>query len=340
MIKIIRTPKKRMWILALVLIAGLLASGCSQTESKETGSKDQTVQGNTTESDETTEDQDQQEEAIPDEGRFHGEYLVTGEYAKDKVGDENVVFVDARGWKQAALGTIKGAIATSWTDLSTCEEGEAGDENWGKIPEPDDLAERLGELGISKNKEIILIANTIDGWGDDARILWELLAAGYKDVKMIDGGYAAAKEAGAETQFLASGANPCEVKIDKIDDTHIMTTEELQKNYEQYKIVDVRTEEEYNGATPNGEAKGGHMPGAILIKYTDLFQEDGTLKPNKELEAMFEAAGLDKDDKIVTYCTGGIRSAYTQLILEMCGYENTWNYDQSYWRWCVVGEVE
>ena len=55
---------------------------------------------------------------------------------------------------------------------------------------------------------------------------------------------------------------------------------------------------------------------------------------------MFEDAGLSKDDEIVTYCTGGIRSAYTQMVMEMCGFEHTYNYDQSFWRWAVVGDVE
>ena len=41
---------------------------------------------------------------------------------------------------------------------------------------------------------------------------------------------------------------------------------------------------------------------------------------------MLDAAGVTKDDKIVTYCTGGIRSAYAQLVLEMCGFENSENY--------------
>ena len=119
-----------------------------------------------------------------------------------------------------------------------------------------------------------------------------------------------------------------------------MSTEELQKNYDIYKIVDVRTDEEYNGAILYNEAQGGHLPGAIHIRYTDLFQEEGTLKPNKELIQMFEEAGLRKEDRIVAYCTGGIRSAYVQLVLEMCGFENSYNYDQSFWRWAVVGEVE
>ena len=279
-------------------------------------------------------------DAADDGERFHGEYIITADEAKELVGDDNVVFVDARGSKQAILGTIDGAIATTWQELCTCEEGKAGDENWGKIPEADDLAERLGELGLSKEKEIVFVGETKDGWGDDARLLWELAAAGYENVKMIDGGYAAAKAAGVKTQHLASKPEKTEVEIDEIDNTHVMTTEELQANYDDYTIVDVRTDEEYDGAVLYDEAQGGHMPGAIHVRYTDMFKDDGTLKPNDEIVEMFEAAGVEKDDKVVAYCTGGIRSAYVQLVLEMCGYENTWNYDQSYWRWCVVGEVE
>lgn len=282
---------------------------------------------------------EESQQEIPDDGKFHGKWVVSVEYAAGRVGAEDTLFVDGRGEKQAILGTIEGAIATVWQDWSV-QEGQAGDANWGCIQEPEVLAETLGNLGISKDKEIILLGETSAGWGDDARLLWTLLAAGYTDVKMVDGGYSALKKYGAPTQFLASKPQATEVTIDEIDDTHIMTTEELQKNYDNYKIVDVRTEEEYNGAVLYNEAQGGHLPGAIHIPYTDLFQEDGTLKPNKELVEMFEEAGLSQDDAIVSYCTGGIRSAYMQLVMEMCGFEDSYNYDQSFWRWAVVGDVE
>ena len=316
-----------------------VAAGCGKQDTDNTVDAAEKIEGDAQEQQEESEAEKDAEE-IPDDGHFHGEYIVTGEYAKDRIGAEDVIFIDARGWQKAVLGTLKGAIATTWQDLCTCQEGQAGDADWGKIPAPDDLEGRLGELGITKDKEIIVFADTLDGWGDDARLVWEFLAAGFEDVKMIDGGYAAAKAAGAETQLFASGSEPGEVTVDSIDNTHVMTTEELQANYDEYTIVDVRTDEEYNGAILYNEAQGGHLPGAIHVRYTDLFQEDGTLKPNSELAEMFESAGVDKEDKVVTYCTGGIRSAYTQLVLEMCGYENTWNYDQSFWRWAVVGEVE
>lgn len=330
--------RKKVLVLCLIMVLSV-AAGCGKQDTDNTVDAAEKIEGDVQEQQEESEAEKDAEE-IPDDGHFHGEYIITGEYAKDRIGAEDVLFIDARGWQKAVLGTLKGAIATTWQDLCTCQEGQAGDADWGKIPAPDDLEGRLGELGITKDKEIIVFADTLDGWGDDARLVWEFLAAGFEDVKMIDGGYAAAKAAGAETQLFASGSEPGEVTVDSIDNTHVMTTEELQANYDEYTIVDVRTDEEYNGAILYNEAQGGHLPGAIHVRYTDLFQEDGTLKPNSELAEMFESAGVDKEDKVVTYCTGGIRSAYTQLVLEMCGYENTWNYDQSFWRWAVVGEVE
>lgn len=287
-------------------------------------------------------DQGVSDDELVSQDAFTGKYLVTADYVKEHVKDDNILFVDCRGADKAKKGTVEGAIAITWQDLATCDDsyGSQGDENWGKIPEPEDLSERLSKLGMTKDKEIILLGETSTGWGDDARVLWELAAAGYTDIKMVDGGYNAVKDAGVPIQKGASEPVAADVTIDTIDNTHVMDTEELLNNYDNYVVVDSRTDAEYNGATKYKEAKGGHLPGAIHIRYTDLFREDGTLKSQADIEKMMEDAGISKSDNIVVYCTGGIRSAYIQLVLEMCGYEHTWNYGQSYWRWCVVGDVE
>lgn len=289
-------------------------------------------------------DQDAAEEAANTEqpvaeSAFAGDLILSADEALAKIGDESVIFVDCTG--KASKGTVTGAVATSWQELCTCSEeyGKAGDDGWGKIPEAADLEGRLGALGLDKSKQIILLGQTLDGWGEDARVAWELRAAGYEDVRIVDGGIDALFDAGAEKADPAEPV-PCEVKIDEIDTTHVMDTAELEKNFEQYKIVDVRTEDEYEGATKYGEAAGGHIKGSVLIGYLDLFKDDGTLKSNDEITGMFEAQGISKTDKVVAYCTGGIRSAYTQMVLEMCGFENTYNYDQSYWNWCARNEVE
>lgn len=310
--------KKVALFMVLVLTLGLVGCG---TSSKETSSEDK------------------QEETVKTDP-FTGNYIVNADYVKDNLDNKDVILVDARGEEAAAKGTVKGAIAVAWQYLATCEDGKSGDEMWGCILDTKRLSKRLGELGLSKDKEIILFAAAQDGWGDDGRIAWELIAAGYENVKMVDGGYVALEAAGVDTQKGAEKPKATKVTVDKIDETHTINTTELADNYDSYKVVDVRADEEYDGEVLYGEAKGGRLPGAIHIRYTDLFNTDSTLKSNADITAMFEDAGLTKEDQIVTYCTAGIRSGYMQLILEMCGFENTKNYDESYYRWCAVEDVE
>ena len=82
---------------------------------------------------------------------FEGKYVVTADYVKENLDD--IIVVDARGEDEAKKGTVKGAVATTWQYLATCEDGEAGDANWGCILDTKRLSERLGELGLAKDKE-------------------------------------------------------------------------------------------------------------------------------------------------------------------------------------------
>lgn len=311
-----KTMKKLAIFLAFMLTAGLVGRSAPEEESgnKSVSSED----GTKTEA-------------------FSGEYVVDADYVKDNM--DKVVLIDARG-DEAAKETIKGAVPVMWQYLATCEDGASGDENWGRILDTERLSKRLGEKGFAKDKKIVLFASSQDGWGDDGRIAWELIMTGYEDVKMVDGGFAALKAAGLETAKGGAEPEAVDVTVDVIDTTHVINTSELKENYSDYKVVDVRADKEYDGQTLYGEVKGGHLPDAIHIRFTDLFQKDGTLKSNAEITKMFEDAGLSKNDQIVTYCTAGIRSGYMQLILEMCGFENSKNYDESYYRWCAVEEVE
>lgn len=279
-----------------------------------------------------------EDESNLSEEAFTGEYVVDADYVKENL--DNVILVDARGDEAAAKGTIEGAVPIMWQYLATCEDGAAGDENWGCILDTERLSERLSEKGLDPEKEIVLFAAGGDGWGDDGRIAWELIAAGYENVKMVDGGFAALKEAGLP--IVKGGAEPkaCDVTVDAIDETHVINTDALKADYDDYKVIDVRADKEWNGKTLYGEANGGHLPKAIHVRFTDLFRKDGTLKANEDIVKMFEDAGITKEDKVVTYCTAGIRSAYMQLILEMCGFENTMNYDESFYRWCAVEKLE
>jgi thiosulfate/3-mercaptopyruvate sulfurtransferase len=270
---------------------------------------------------------------------FEGKYIVNADYVMENKNNENVLLIDARGEEVAKEGTVDGAIAVKWQMIANVE-GKPGDEMWGTVLSTDELSEKLSSFGIDMDKEIIIFGTAQKGWGDEGRILWELNMAGCENAKMVDGGYDALVKAGLDITKGASAPVPSEVVIAELNNDHNINTDELKAEYDNFKIVDARADEEYDGQTLYGESKGGHLPNAIHINFTDLFNEDGMLKSNADIETMFNENGITKEDKVVTYCTAGIRSAYMQLVLEMCGFESTLNYDESYYRWCVVNDVE
>jgi len=104
-------------------------------------------------------------------------------------------------------------------------------------------------------------------------------------------------------------------------------------------IIDVREKKEYEGATDFGEARGGHLPGAVNLTFNQFLNEDGTLKTATQIKAILDTNGINADDDIVTYCTAGIRSAHMQIVLTMLGYENVRNYDASFHEWAGNPEL-
>jgi thiosulfate/3-mercaptopyruvate sulfurtransferase len=272
---------------------------------------------------------------------FTGKYIVTADYVKENLKNENILLVDARGEETAKAGTIEGAMAMTWQLIANMAP-KKGEPMWATIQEPEVLSQSLTNLGLTKDKEIILFAAGKNGWGDDGRIAWELISAGFENVKMVDGGYDALVVAGLPIARGGAAPTPAAtpVIVESIDMTRVINTEELKANYSSYKILDTRAPKEYNGGAYYGEAKGGRLPKSINIDFVNLFNSENKLKSNEEISTMLNDAGFNKDDQIITYCTTGIRSAYFQLILEMCGFNNVKNYDESYNRWCVAEEVE
>ena len=126
------------------------------------------------------------------------------------------------------------------------------------------------------------------------------------------------------------------------DDSRIATTDYVKANLGKVKLIDTRSPEEFDGSTNHGENfKGekvyGHIPGAVLLQYSDLYRPDGKIKSNAELTAIFDKIGIKKDDEIVTYCTVGIRSGFTAEILRMAGYTKARNYNASFSEWVGLG---
>ncbi|MGE5391028.1 MAG: sulfurtransferase [Deltaproteobacteria bacterium] len=251
------------------------------------------------------------------------------QWLKENLGKVDVI--DARAEKDYNNGHVPGAVNAPWQSLCNMQ-GKPGEAGWGVMLPKDELAAKIGALGISGEKPVIVYAQP-PGWGEEGCVLWILKMAGIKDAKMLDGGYAAWQVAGNEISKDTVKPTAVVFKIAGVDESLTASTDFINENQGKIKIVDSRSEKEYNGAVDYGEARGGHLPGAINIPFESMFNQDSTLKDSHQLKKLFMEAGLKPGDEIVTYCTAGIRSGYMALVMRAVGFENARNYDASFYEW-------
>jgi thiosulfate/3-mercaptopyruvate sulfurtransferase len=99
-----------------------------------------------------------------------------------------------------------------------------------------------------------------------------------------------------------------------------------------YVLIDNRTQKEFQGATPYGSDRGGHIPNAKHIHWPDFFKINGTLKSTIDLSHLLQSAGVRSDQEVIVYCTGGVRSAMAYFVFRYLGFKVR-NYDGSWWDW-------
>ncbi|MFA7572927.1 MAG: rhodanese-like domain-containing protein [Lutispora sp.] len=311
-------------LLAVTMLLSLLFTGCSP--------KEQPAPQPEAPAQETT---PAPVEKVP---YIHDDLLVDADWLNTNL--SNVIVIDARKDAEYNKGHIAGSINMPWQPFTDMEAKKPGDKGWGTLLAPEKLSAVIGGLGIDGSKTVVVYAVAPGGWGDEGRVAWTLKSAGIKDVKVLNGGFASWEAKGYTVNKDAVKPAPADLKIAAMDETLNVTTDYLKANLDKVKIIDTRDADEYEGAVKFGEARGGHIPNAINITWTKLFNDDGTVKDQKTLEELLTSYGITKNDEIVSYCTKGIRSAYMTLILKMSGYENAKNYDSSYYEWAGNKELE
>lgn len=258
-------------------------------------------------------------------------YLIDTETLSLNLGREDLVIIDVRG-EGAYTSHIPGAVHSTWHEYSDPQATAKG------LLDPDvaRLEKRLQALGINHSSDVVVYSNPFDNWGDEGRMFWMLHYLGHTSVKVLDGGWPKWTAEHRPYQHEPVRPKPGNFKASVRPDVMI-DKQELKTLVKSPRrdtvIVDARSVEEYAGKEIDGLPRPGHIPSAINVPWNGFLRQDATVKTQSALREMFHAFGMNEQQEIITYCLGGLRSAWVYFLLKLAGYERVRNYPGSWWEW-------
>jgi len=265
----------------------------------------------------------------------HPEVLVDTDWAAQHLNDPNVRFVEVNVDVAAyENGHIPGAVGWHWkNDLETQIRRN--------VASRDEIQNLLSRSGISPDTTVVLYGDSSNWFA--AYAFWLLKYHGHRDVRLLNGGrqkwQAEGRPAVTERPSyprVSYGANGPDSSIRALRDFILPRVGQPG-----LALVDVRSPKEYKGELlapehlpQEGAQRGGHIPGAKNIVWSEAVREDGTFKSADELRALYAGQDVTPDKEIVAYCRIGERAAHTWFVLKyLLGYPKVRNYDGSWTEW-------
>jgi thiosulfate/3-mercaptopyruvate sulfurtransferase len=238
-----------------------------------------------------------------------------------------------------AEGHVPGAIGFNWTS-------QLQDQVRRDIIGPGSLEELLSAAGVSNGDTIVLYGDNNNWFA--AYAFWLLRMYGHRDLRLMDGGrikWLAEKR--PLTKEVPSWAR-ANYRVGEVDAGLRARRALVQESVGRTDrvLVDVRSPAEFTGEilAPPGLSetaqRGGHIPGALSIPWSQAVNADGTFKSPDELRAIYEGKGVSPDKEVIAYCRIGERSSHTWFVLKyILDYEKVRNYDGSWTEWGSMIDV-
>ena len=203
------------------------------------------------------------------------------------------------------------------------------------LPSPEKFSSRMRSMGIGDGSRIVVYDSS--GIYSAARVWWTFRVMGVEDVTVLNGGLPKWKREGlplesGEPRLRSARHFTSRRNADLVRDLFDMKALIKDRSAE---IVDARSAERFSGRgqEPRVGLRSGHIPGAHNLPYARLLRQDGTLKSQAQIEALFSDAGVDLSKPVVTSCGSGITASVLALALAEIGHRRTAVYDGSWSEW-------
>jgi len=203
------------------------------------------------------------------------------------------------------------------------------------IPTEAQLSELCSELGIGPDTQVVAYDDQLGPWA--GRLVWTLHCIGHARASVLNGQLPAWVDAGLELDTAVHQPVPIERHVSLVHPELIMSADQIQTATEQGRLTvwDARSAAEYSGEKVVNASRGGHIPGARHLEWTDLLEPGPIprLKSAEALKQLLTQAGIDPDQPVVTHCQTHRRSGLTWLVGSWLGMKQLSCYDGSWFEW-------
>jgi thiosulfate/3-mercaptopyruvate sulfurtransferase len=176
------------------------------------------------------------------------------------------------------------------------------------LPDPETFARGMAEAGIGDDSTVVAYDDA--GGVVAARLVWMLRALGLQ-AALLDGGLGAGD--GLETG--ATEPAPATFTARPWPPDRLATIDTLGDRL----LLDARDRNRYAGEFEPVDPRPGHIPGARNLPARETIGPDGRLKPEGDLRAQLEQAGVTPGSEVVASCGSGVNACHTLLVLESLG---------------------
>jgi thiosulfate/3-mercaptopyruvate sulfurtransferase len=202
------------------------------------------------------------------------------------------------------------------------------------LPRPDQLAARLGLLGVEPGASIVLYDDSAIRTA--ARAWFMLIACGWDNVAILDGGLAKWRAEGRTLAIGGADMTPASPTM-LAPPRRVRSKDDMLANLASHaeQVVDARGADRVfgTGIDPVHGGPNGRIPGALNVPFTDMLNADGTFKTPEGLRAAFTAAGIDLARPITTTCGSGVTASVLLFALHLIGVRDAALYDGSWSEW-------
>ena len=255
-------------------------------------------------------------------------HLIEPQQLKDQLDSPDLVIVDLGNPSLYQQQHVPGAVHLSGQHLISGVAPVPG-----ACPEISTLCAVMAYLGIDNSKQVVLYDDEGGGWA--GRMAWSMDLLGLNNWQYLNGGIVPWIKDGFPTESTVNQPNSIDVNsvVEPCSTTRILADEIINSlENSDFVIWDARSPGEYSGDIIRS-SRGGHIPGAINLEWTQLMDRDNNLRIRKDAQQILDDLGLSKDKHIATHCQSHHRSSFTYMVGKILGYKNIRGYDGSWGEW-------